>query len=67
MPGVVVRRRWGTLDVIREFSPVLGANGGGAIVNVLSALSWFAGPGTGSYSAAKAVTAANGLIGRDSG
>lgn len=45
---------WGTLDVIREFSPVLAANGGGAIVNVLSALSWFAGPGTGSYSAAKA-------------
>ncbi|MEU0482275.1 SDR family oxidoreductase [Streptosporangium sp. NPDC006013] len=45
---------WGTLDVIREFSPVLAANGGGAIVNVLSALSWFAAPGTGSYSAAKA-------------
>lgn len=45
---------WGTLDVIREFAPVLGANGGGAVVNVLSALSWFAAPGTGSYSAAKA-------------
>ena len=45
---------WGTLDVIRAFSPVLAANGGGAIVNVLSALSWFAAPGTGSYSAAKA-------------
>ncbi|HEY0248067.1 MAG TPA: SDR family oxidoreductase [Gryllotalpicola sp.] len=45
---------WGTLDVIRAFSPVLAANGGGAIVNVLSALSWFAGPGTGGYSAAKA-------------
>ncbi|MGW0504383.1 SDR family oxidoreductase [Micromonospora sp. NPDC003241] len=45
---------WGTLDVIREFAPVLAANGGGAIVNVLSALSWFAGPGTGSYAAAKA-------------
>lgn len=45
---------WGTLDVIREFSPVLAASGGGAIVNVLSALSWFAGPGTGAYSAAKA-------------
>lgn len=45
---------WGTLDVIREFSPVLAATGGGAIVNVLSALSWFAAPGTGSYSAAKA-------------
>ncbi|WP_426186649.1 SDR family oxidoreductase [Microbacterium sp. TWP3-1-2b2] len=45
---------WGTLDVIREFSPVLAANGGGAIVNVLSALSWFASPGAGSYAAAKA-------------
>jgi NAD(P)-dependent dehydrogenase (short-subunit alcohol dehydrogenase family) len=45
---------WGTLDVIREFAPVLAANGGGAIVNVLSALSWFAAPGSGAYSAAKA-------------
>jgi len=45
---------WGTLDVIRTFSPALAANGGGAIVNILSALSWFAGPGTGSYAAAKA-------------
>ena len=32
---------WGTLDVIREFAPVLAAQGGGAVVNVLSALSWF--------------------------
>lgn len=45
---------WGTLDVIREFAPVLGAHGGGAIVTILSALSWFAAPGTGSYAAAKA-------------
>lgn len=45
---------WGTLDVIREFSPLLAGNGGGAIVNVLSALSWFAAPSTGAYSAAKA-------------
>lgn len=45
---------WGTLDVIREFGPILAANGGGAIVNVLSALSWFAAPGSGSYAAAKA-------------
>lgn len=45
---------WGTLDVIREFSPVLAANGGGAIINVLSALSWFASPGTGTYAVAKA-------------
>ncbi|MFT4125133.1 MAG: SDR family oxidoreductase [Gordonia sp. (in: high G+C Gram-positive bacteria)] len=45
---------WGTLEVIRAFGPVLAANGGGAIVNVLSALSWFAAPGSGGYSAAKA-------------
>ncbi|WP_022894462.1 SDR family oxidoreductase [Agromyces subbeticus] len=45
---------WGSLDVIREFSPVLARNGGGAIVNILSALSWFAAPGSGAYSAAKA-------------
>ena len=45
---------WGTLDTIREFAPILATNGGGAIVNVLSALSWFAAPGSGSYAAAKA-------------
>ncbi|MDF2507019.1 MAG: family NAD(P)-dependent oxidoreductase [Microbacterium sp.] len=45
---------WGTLDVVREFAPVLSANGGGAIVNVLSALSWFSSPGAGGYAAAKA-------------
>jgi len=44
---------WGTLDMIREFAPVLAANGGGAVVNVLSALSWFAAPGSGAYAAAK--------------
>lgn len=45
---------WGTLDVIRAVNPALAANGGGAIVNVLSALSWFATPGAGAYAAAKA-------------
>jgi len=45
---------WGTLGVIREFAPILKTNGGGAIVNILSALSWFASPGAGSYAAAKA-------------
>jgi NAD(P)-dependent dehydrogenase (short-subunit alcohol dehydrogenase family) len=45
---------WGTLDVIRAFAPILEANGGGAIVNVLSALSWFSFPGNGAYGAAKA-------------
>jgi NAD(P)-dependent dehydrogenase (short-subunit alcohol dehydrogenase family) len=45
---------WGTLDVIREFAPILARQDDSAIVNVLSALSWFAGPGTGAYAAAKA-------------
>ncbi|WP_205687300.1 SDR family oxidoreductase [Cellulomonas endophytica] len=45
---------WGTLAMVRAFAPVLAANGGGAVVNVASALSWFAFPGTGSYAVSKA-------------
>ncbi|UFU14075.1 SDR family oxidoreductase [Curtobacterium sp. C1] len=45
---------WGTLSVLRAFAPVVERNGGGAIVNVLSALSWFVYPGSGAYAAAKA-------------
>lgn len=45
---------WGTLDVTRAFAPVLASNGGGAVTNILSALSWFTVPGNGAYSAAKA-------------
>ncbi|MFB6784986.1 SDR family oxidoreductase [Streptomyces sp. NPDC056352] len=45
---------FGTLRVIRAFSPTLASNGGGAIVNILSVLSWVATEGTGSYSVAKA-------------
>jgi NAD(P)-dependent dehydrogenase (short-subunit alcohol dehydrogenase family) len=45
---------FGTLGVIRAFAPVLAANGGGGFVNILSALSWFAAPGSGGYAAAKA-------------
>ncbi|GAA4684403.1 SDR family oxidoreductase [Frondihabitans cladoniiphilus] len=44
---------YGTLDVVRAFAPILGANGGGAIVNVLSALSWFSYNGSNAYGAAK--------------
>ena len=44
---------FGTLSMIRAFAPILAANGGGAIVNVLSALSWVSFPGNGPYSAAK--------------
>ncbi len=45
---------YGTLAVVRAFAPVLAGNGGGAILNVLSALSWFSYDGTNAYSAAKA-------------
>lgn len=45
---------WGTLDVTRTFAPVLAANDGGSIVNILSVLSWFVSPGNGAYAAAKA-------------
>jgi NAD(P)-dependent dehydrogenase (short-subunit alcohol dehydrogenase family) len=38
----------------RAFAPILGANGGGAILNVVSALSWFTLPGVGAYAASKA-------------
>jgi NAD(P)-dependent dehydrogenase (short-subunit alcohol dehydrogenase family) len=38
----------------KAFAPVLAANGGGAIVNMLSALSWFAAPVLTTYSASKA-------------
>ncbi|MET0450256.1 MAG: SDR family oxidoreductase [Mycobacterium sp.] len=45
---------YGPLLTTRAFAPILGANGGGAILNVVSALSWFTVPGAGAYSASKA-------------
>lgn len=45
---------FGTLAMSRAFAPVLKANGGGAIANVLSVLSWVTVPGTAMYSASKA-------------
>lgn len=45
---------WGTLSMVRAFAPVLARNGGGAIANVSSALSWFAFPGSGAYAVSKA-------------
>ncbi|WP_410572186.1 SDR family oxidoreductase [Amycolatopsis sp. cmx-4-61] len=45
---------FGTLAVTREFAPVLARNGGGAVLNVLSVLSWFTAPRVAAYSAAKA-------------
>lgn len=49
---------FGTLSVVRAFTPVLAASGagagGGAVLNMLSALSWFSYDGANAYSAAKA-------------
>ncbi len=45
---------FGTLNATRAFVPVIEANGGGAILNVLSVLSWAHVPTSGAYSAAKA-------------
>jgi NAD(P)-dependent dehydrogenase (short-subunit alcohol dehydrogenase family) len=45
---------FGTLAMCRAFAPVLARNGGGALVNVLSVVSWFNAPVQGSYCASKA-------------
>jgi NAD(P)-dependent dehydrogenase (short-subunit alcohol dehydrogenase family) len=45
---------FGSVAVARAFAPVVGANGGGAIVNMLSALSWATFESTANYSATKA-------------
>jgi NAD(P)-dependent dehydrogenase (short-subunit alcohol dehydrogenase family) len=45
---------YGTLAVVRAFAPVLAANGGGAILNVLSRMSWLSYDGANSYAVAKA-------------
>jgi NAD(P)-dependent dehydrogenase (short-subunit alcohol dehydrogenase family) len=45
---------YGPLLMTRAFAPVLAANGGGAILNVISALSWFTIPNAGAYAASKA-------------
>lgn|SRR5579871_1433852 len=44
---------FGPLLLSRAFAPVLAKNGGGAIVNVLSVLSWVSLPTSGTYSASK--------------
>jgi NAD(P)-dependent dehydrogenase (short-subunit alcohol dehydrogenase family) len=53
----------GVLALSRAFAPVLRTNGGGALVNMLSALSWASLPGTSGYSISKAAAWAltNGL------
>lgn len=44
----------GTLSVVRAFAPRIAANGGGTVLNILSALSWITFPQVGAYGAAKA-------------
>lgn len=44
---------FGILHMVRAFAPVLSKNGGGAIVNMLSVVSWFVNPGNATYCASK--------------
>jgi NAD(P)-dependent dehydrogenase (short-subunit alcohol dehydrogenase family) len=44
---------FGTLAVTRAFAPRIAANGGGSVLNILSALSWLSFPDAGAYCAAK--------------
>ncbi|TVY05577.1 SDR family oxidoreductase [Paenibacillus cremeus] len=44
---------FGTLSMIRAFAPVIEKNSGGAILNILSVLSWVSFDGAGAYAAAK--------------
>jgi len=45
---------FGTLAMCRAFAPILKRNGGGALVNMLSVVSWFTYPLNSSYGASKA-------------
>ncbi|MYV38338.1 SDR family NAD(P)-dependent oxidoreductase [Streptomyces sp. SID1328] len=47
---------FGLLAVTRSFVPVIEGNGGGAVLNVLSVLSWLHPAGLGSYAASKAAS-----------
>jgi NAD(P)-dependent dehydrogenase (short-subunit alcohol dehydrogenase family) len=44
---------FGLLAMVRAFAPILARNGGGAIVNVLSVVSWFVNPWNATYCASK--------------
>lgn len=54
---------YGLLRVSQAFAPVLAANGGGALLNVLSVSSWLSAPVLAAYSVSKAAawSATNGL------
>ena len=51
--GVMDSNFYGTLSMIRTFAPILERNGGGAILNVLSAAAWMTVDGNTAYAAAK--------------
>jgi NAD(P)-dependent dehydrogenase (short-subunit alcohol dehydrogenase family) len=44
---------YGTLHTVREFAPVLAANGGGAVITMLSQLSWMSFSGSLAYATSK--------------
>ncbi|RYY93127.1 MAG: SDR family NAD(P)-dependent oxidoreductase, partial [Comamonadaceae bacterium] len=54
---------FGVWSVTRAFAPVLARNGGGAVLNVLSALAWTTFPGVATYSTSKSAawSLSNGL------
>lgn len=45
---------FGTLSMVRTFAPIIANNGGGSILNILSALSWVSSGTVGAYTVAKA-------------
>jgi len=61
--AVMETNLYGMLAMSEAFAPVLARNGGGAVVNMLSALSWVSLPGSSAYSVTKAAAWAlsNGL------
>jgi NAD(P)-dependent dehydrogenase (short-subunit alcohol dehydrogenase family) len=44
---------YGVLAMVRAFAPILARNGGGAIVNMLSVVSWYVNPFNATYCASK--------------
>lgn len=44
---------YGPIRMSQAFAPVLGGNGGGAVINVLSVASWISGPSLAIYAASK--------------
>ena len=44
---------FGVMNMMREFAPILGRNGGGAIANMLSVVAWFVNPFNATYCVSK--------------